>query len=57
VVTVHGGSGIARRIAWLTRGQDWPEQRPPGRVLFTGGHPASLERALAAFGLDEILST
>jgi glutamate racemase len=57
VANVHGGSGIARRIAWLTRGQDWPEQRPPGRVLFTGGHPASLERALAAFGLDEILST
>lgn len=56
VATVHGGSGIARRIAYLTRGQPWPDEPPPGRALFTGGHPASLEPALRRFGLDEILS-
>jgi glutamate racemase len=55
VATVHGGPGIARRIAHLTRDQAWPDE-PSGRALFTGGHPPSLEPALRRFGLDEILS-
>src|SRR5881394_1913578 len=41
---VDGGAGIARRIAWLTRGQPWPAAPSPGRMLFTGPAPlASLE--------------
>src|SRR5689334_14153831 len=32
---VDGGPGIARRVAWLTRGQPWPETRPPGLMVFT----------------------
>jgi len=31
---VDGGSGIARRVAHLTAGQDWPE-RPDRRLVFT----------------------
>ena len=33
---VHGGEGIARRIAHLTREQAWPGQPAPGLILFTG---------------------
>lgn len=32
---VDGGPGIARRIAHLTAGQDWPEQAPPGIAVVT----------------------
>src|SRR5687767_7693097 len=32
---VHGGDGIARRIAWLTREQAWPGEPSPGLMLFT----------------------
>jgi len=49
---VDGGPGIARRIAFLTRGQPWPTSRPPGQAYFTGGPPrASLASALIAFGI------
>jgi glutamate racemase len=52
---VDGGSGIARRIAWLTRGQDWPNEAPTGIAVFTGEPPAiSLTKALAGFGLAAI---
>jgi len=42
---VDGGAGIARRIAWLTRGQAWPDVASDGIVLFTG---AAASPALAA---------
>ena len=32
---VDGGGGIARRIAHLTLGQDWPDEPPPARLVFT----------------------
>lgn len=52
VSLVDGASGIARRIAYLTRGQPWPDTAPPGRAVFTGGPPdAKLAAALAPFGL------
>jgi glutamate racemase len=52
---VDGGPGIARRIAWLTRGQAWPDEPPPGIALFTGPPPApALAKALAGFGLTHI---
>lgn len=52
---VDGGPGIARRIAWLTRGQLWPDEPPPGIAVFTGSPPSpQLVEALANFGLDQI---
>jgi len=57
VTLVDGGLGIARRIAWLTRGQDWPAGPPPGIAVFTGGPPSpALAKALAGFGLTELRS-
>lgn len=38
---VHGGDGIARRVASLTDGQSWPAWPAQGRVIFvTEGAPA-----------------
>ena len=52
---VDGGAGIARRIAWLTRGQQWPDEAPPGIAVFTGPPPpAALVGALARYGLARI---
>jgi glutamate racemase len=53
---VDGGPGIARRIAFLTDGQEWPEQAPPGVAVFTRRDAASdaLASALAGFGLASI---
>jgi len=53
---VDGGPGIARRIAHLTAGQDWPDAPVPGVALFTADAPglARLRPALAAHGLETI---
>lgn len=55
---IDGGPGIARRIAFLTQGQEWPETPPPGRAVFTrldaGVEP--LRPALQSYGLEEIES-
>ena len=52
VTLVDGGAGIARRIAYLTRGQPWPTSPGEGRAIFTGGAPSpALGAALARFGL------
>jgi len=53
---VDGGPGIARRIAFLTDGQEWPAQAPPGIAVFTRRDAASdmLGPALVGFGLDSI---
>ena len=57
IAQVDGGAGIARRIAWLTRAQQWPSAPPPGIAFFTGGAPEpALGSALASFGLTEIQS-
>ena len=54
VSLVDGGPGIARRIAFLTRGQPWPAKAPPGIALFTGSPPGDrLRKALAAYGFGE----
>jgi glutamate racemase len=50
---IHGGEGIARRIAHLTRGQAWPP-RPSGLMLFTSPTAAPSPHALVSFGIDEI---
>lgn len=54
IALVDGGPGIARRIAYLTKGQPWPEAPPNGIAIFTAAPNASLASALARFGLDEM---
>jgi glutamate racemase len=57
VTFVDGGAGIARRVAYLTHGQEWPESPGPGRAVFTGkGDTEALKPALARYGLTEIES-
>ena len=52
---VDGGPGIARRVAHLTEGQDWPAA-PSGEAVFTAPLDvgASLRAGLVARGLDRI---
>ena len=49
---VDGGPGIARRIAQLTQGQDWPAAPPPARLVFTalGERERAIADRLAAQG-------
>jgi glutamate racemase len=54
---VDGGPGIARRIAYLTKGQPWPSETSEGLLLFTGAPTRRpLESALAKLGIGQILS-
>jgi glutamate racemase len=54
VTYVDGGPGIARRIAYLTREQRWPEEPSEGTMVFTSTvrlpSPASLE----SYGMGEV---
>lgn len=54
IAQVDGGPGIARRIAYLTRGQPWPTEPPGGIAVFTAPPRSPLAASLAAFGLTEI---
>ena len=55
VTFVDGGAGIARRIAWLTQGQAWPDVTSDGIALFTGDAPSpALAASLNRFGLATI---
>jgi glutamate racemase len=56
IAQVDGAPGIARRIAFLTRGQDWPVEAPPGIAVFTGEVPRPLLPALRRYGLEEAQS-
>jgi glutamate racemase len=54
---VDGGPGIARRIAYLTKGQPWPPSPPQGILVFTGTpvrRPQS--DVLAKLGIGQILT-
>ena len=51
---VDGGSGIARRIAWLTRDQPWPQQPEPGLMLFTSEARSPMLGTLARYGIGEV---
>ena len=51
---VHGGGGIARRIAYLTREQPWPASPSEGLMLFTSPTRTPSLSALARFGIGEI---
>lgn len=52
VAFVDGAPGIARRVAFLTQGQDWPAT-PANRAVFTryGGAEQALGPALARYGI------
>lgn len=56
IAFVDGGPGIARRVAHLTTGQDWPESPPPGIAVFTrlDSSTLTLAPALARYGLDNV---
>lgn len=53
---VHGGDGIARRVAFLTQGQDWPAEAPRNVMVFTSRHEVSpaFAEGIGAFGLHEV---
>jgi glutamate racemase len=51
---VHGGPGIARRIAQLTRDQVWPSRPSDGLMLFTSAARTPSLTALAHFGIGEV---
>jgi glutamate racemase len=54
IAQVDGGQGIARRIAYLTEGQEWPAERYGGVAIFTAPPGASLMSALARYGLGDV---
>ena len=55
VQLVDGAQGIARRIADLTRDQQWPAAQSPGVALFTGAPPTGpLLASLALYGLEDV---
>jgi glutamate racemase len=53
---VDGKEGIARRIAWLTRGLAWPDRPAEGRALFTGRDTdvEAYRPGLARYGLTRV---
>jgi glutamate racemase len=53
---VHGGPGIARRVAHLTQGMAWPHKAPEGHAIFTAESLISpwLAENLTSFGLMQI---
>jgi glutamate racemase len=55
---VDGGPGIARRVAHLTQGQQWPDAPVPGRLVFTlrNARTDALAPALERFGLTRVES-
>lgn len=55
IAFVHGGEGIARRVAHLTQGQPWPESPVPGTaiVISDGSDIAPLKPGLARYGLEK----
>ena len=55
---VDGAQGIARRTAHLLEGAIWPQSRPAGHAIFTGGTNAlaPLRRALKGFGIETVES-
>jgi glutamate racemase len=55
IAFVDGAEGIARRVAHLTEGQDWPAERAEGIAVFTSDMDvAPLRPALAARGLTKV---
>jgi glutamate racemase len=53
ITQVDGGPGIARRIASLTEGQQWPAEPQGGIAVFTSAVRTSSLAALARFGIGD----
>jgi len=58
IAFIDGAQGIARRVAYLTQGQEWPDAPAPGIAVFTAPiePSAELKGSLARFGLSQIRS-
>ena len=56
IAQVDGAAGIARRIAFLTRDQIWPDAPPPGVAVFTSPPSPRLGPALERYGLTRLES-
>lgn len=58
ITFVDGSAGIARRVAFLTQGQDWPGQPGDGTALFTrlDAKAQALAPALARYGLHTLVA-
>jgi glutamate racemase len=54
VTYVHGGSGIARRIAFLAREQPWPSKPSEGLMVITSAARLPSLSSLARFGIGEV---
>ncbi|NIJ36664.1 glutamate racemase [Sphingopyxis panaciterrae] len=56
VKLIDGAAGIARRIAHLTEGQEWPQTATPGIAVFTrsADRPPPPLAALAPYGIGRI---
>lgn len=56
VLFTDGGPGIARRVAYLTRDQDWPPDPAAGKAVFTGNGliAPELRQSLAEYGLGAV---
>lgn len=56
VSLIDGAAGIARRIAYLTEGQRWPDSASPGVAVFTRSEdrPPPPLAALAPYGIGSI---
>ena len=54
VTYVDGGTGIARRIAFLTQEQPWPPKPSEGLMVFTSAARVPSLAALARFGIGEV---
>jgi glutamate racemase len=55
IAFLHGGEGIARRVAQLTEGQPWSDTPPPGRAIFIsdGSDTTPLKPGLQRYGITE----
>ncbi len=51
---IDGGAGIARRIAFLTKDQQWPATQAAGLAVFTAPPAPALIPTLARFGLAQV---
>jgi glutamate racemase len=57
VTYLDGSPGIARRIAWLTCEQSWPDWPVEDVAVFTGPSPQpALRSALSRLGFGQILT-
>lgn len=54
VTQVDGAPGIARRIAFLTEGQSWPDRVSAGIAVFTADPDPALVPTLSDFGLERV---